>query len=355
MPSTINTILHDSMDGDDHSNNEEYGFDWPSTFDKVKHAKYMEKKSSKDNKLLAKWEALDGNYSRSDSLKKLIRKGIPRQYRCEVWMSVSSARKLQFENEGLYDELSEKSSDKSECSQVKDTSGECQIDIIKRDLKRTFPENPSFKEPVMLNNMQDVLMAFCFYRPQIGYCQGLNFIVGTLLLATQREDGELRPEESFWLLVALIDILPDYYSDKMTNLNSDCLVLNELVRKTVPQTYEIVSSFGLPIQMFITKWFVCLFVDILPFQTVLHIWDTLFYEGEKILFRVAVYQFVLHKHSLKNIQDPSGLAMFFRNLFWDNKAWDDYHYMKNVFKKSSKVSRQNIGKQRERQTGEAEV
>ena len=334
---------------------EEYGFDWPPNFDKDQHWRYTHKRKLTDLELVAEWDALGGNYERCKALKKLVRKGIPRQYRVDVWLSISSAGKNLAENKGLYNELTARCADKDINSSMKDTSGERVLDVIKRDLARTFPENPSFKEPVMLNNMQDILAAFCLHRPEIGYCQGLNFIVGALLIATQRKDGELLPEECFWLLVALVEILPDYHSSKMTCLNNDCLVLSDLVRKTVPQTHSVVTLFGLPLQMFVTKWFVCLFVDVLPFHTVLHVWDTLFYEGNKIIFRVAVYQFVLHKRELKKLNDPSGLAMFFRDLFWDGKAWDNFEYMRKVFKKTRHMKRKYIEHKRITKSSETEV
>lgn len=335
------------MSNDVKYNINEYGFDWPSTFNDNVHSSYLNKKQLKEDKYIPKWKALNGTYIRSNVLKKMIRKGIPRQYRCDVWMSISSAKRLMLENESKYCELTAKNSDANRYNKIKDSNGEAQLDIIQRDLNRTFPENPGFKEPIMQNNLQDILMAYCLYRPEVGYCQGLNYIVGSLLLATQKPDGELLPEHCFWLLVALLDIIPDYHSIKMSCLNTDCLVLDQLITKKIPKTHSKVSSFGLPLQMFVTKWFVCLFVDILPFHTVLHVWDTLFYEGFKILFRVAVYQFLLHKYELKALEDPSTLALTFREMFWDSKAWDNYEHMKNVFKKTSKMRRESLVSKRQ--------
>ena len=44
-----------------------------------------------------------------------------------------------------------------------------------------------------IQNLRDVLEAFCIYNPQIGYCQGMNFIVSLCLLI-------MEPEESFWFV-----------------------------------------------------------------------------------------------------------------------------------------------------------
>lgn len=36
--------------------------------------------------------------------------------------------------------------------------------------------------------------------PQVGYCQGLNYLAGMLLLVMQRDE-----ERAFWVLVSLLD------------------------------------------------------------------------------------------------------------------------------------------------------
>ena len=45
-----------------------------------------------------------------------------------------------------------------------------------------------------------VLLAFSVHKPRIGYCQGMNYIAATLLLALERNE-----ENTFWVLVSLID------------------------------------------------------------------------------------------------------------------------------------------------------
>ena len=45
-----------------------------------------------------------------------------------------------------------------------------------------------------------VLLAFSVHRPDIGYCQGMNCIAAMLLLVMERKE-----EDSFWVLVSLID------------------------------------------------------------------------------------------------------------------------------------------------------
>jgi hypothetical protein len=71
---------------------------------------------------------------------------------------------------------------------------------INKDLNRTFYTS-KFKEgngKIMLNN---ILTAIAFIRPEIGYCQGMNFIVGSLINFIDNE------EKCFWIFLYFIDNL----------------------------------------------------------------------------------------------------------------------------------------------------
>ncbi|EMP31932.1 Growth hormone-regulated TBC protein 1 [Chelonia mydas] len=102
---------------------------------------------------------------------------------------------------------------------------------------------------------------------------------------------------------------PDYYSPEMMGLKTDQEVLGELVRKKVPAVAELIDRHGVMWTLIVSRWFICLFIDILPVETVLRIWDCLFYEGSKIIFRVALalikqhQAFILEATNLPDICD----------------------------------------------------
>ena len=63
----------------------------------------------------------------------------------------------------------------------------CDIKDIVLDLERTFPQHPESKK--LEQRMKVVLNALAIAMPGVGYCQGMNFIVGTLLLRLTDEEA----------------------------------------------------------------------------------------------------------------------------------------------------------------------
>lgn len=72
-------------------------------------------------------------------------------------------------------------------------------------------------------------------------------------------------EKSFWLMVCLLeDILPqNYFTSKMSGLTTDCTVLKDLIGEKFP-FFE--SHDDDQWNLFAVKWFVCIYIDILPIQ-----------------------------------------------------------------------------------------
>lgn len=97
-----------------------------------------------------------------------IRKGIPPPLRGVVWQSISGARDVALEEE--FERLS---------GETSPFEG-----IIGKDLGRSFPGVEMFRDADgegqrMLGR---VLRCYSVYDPEIGYCQGLAFLVGPLLM-----------------------------------------------------------------------------------------------------------------------------------------------------------------------------
>lgn len=232
-----------------------------------------------------KWEQLladehDKLPERNAKIRRYIRKGIPAHLRGRVWMHYSGAEAKMDANPGVYQKFVDKAEQMGDQNEF--------ADIIERDLHRTFPDNVQFalnntQHPPVLEALRRVLGAFSLYSPSIGYCQSLNYIVGMLLLF-------LKEEEAFWALVAIVQtVLPaGVYDVTMEGSNIDQTVLMMLIFERMPHLWRKLSTAknfwdtatdaaSMPTITLVTNhWFLTLFINILPTETVLRVWDCFF-------------------------------------------------------------------------------
>ncbi|XP_044752734.1 growth hormone-regulated TBC protein 1-A-like isoform X2 [Coccinella septempunctata] len=292
---------------------DEYGFERPENFNYQLHAEFMEKYMHILVKRGLRWATLKGKnkYARGNKLKRFIRKGVPIDLRPTVWMQVSGAQVRKENNSISYTDLK------------KNIGNPALIEMIKIDLPRTFPDNINFiSQEYLIKQMFNVLATFAHQNSEVGYCQGLNYITGMLLLATKNE------EVSFWLLKELVEnILPKYSVTNMSGLLVDLDVLDELVKKFDPEVHRHIQKIGMPWAMVTTKWFICLFVEVLPTETVLRIWDCIFYEGSKIIFRVGLTLIKLHKVEILRTKELSELIACFKEMRNHKEVVDCHQFM----------------------------
>jgi hypothetical protein len=146
-----------------------------------------------------------------------------------------------------------------------------------------MPERAGFHNEedvdLVLSQMQNVIEAYCAradsLRHPIRYTQGMNLMVSAILLVVRD------PEQSFWIFAVLVEevLLLPFFSLKpmLFGLHIDTSVWEELLRESCPKLVEAigVENFGCLAQMLAMKWFVCCFVDVLPFGSLLLLWDEL--------------------------------------------------------------------------------
>jgi hypothetical protein len=72
------------------------------------------------------------------------------------------------------------------------------VDEIIKDINRTFHVG-KFNTEEGQQELKRVLTALAYVRPEIGYCQGMNFVAGALLFFIKDEDIV------FWIFLSLLD------------------------------------------------------------------------------------------------------------------------------------------------------
>ncbi|CCK67835.1 Rab GTPase-activating protein MSB4 KNAG_0A01460 [Huiozyma naganishii CBS 8797] len=265
----------------------------------------------------------------SEKLKRYVRKGIPAEWRGNAWWYFARGDEMLNKHKGLYDKLVDKC--QAEKVKVRD------IDVIERDLNRTFPDNIHFhresfqvEDPLMIRSLRRVLVAFSLYDPNIGYCQSMNFLVGLLLFF-------MNEERAFWMLVIITKkYLPEVHSVNLEGVNIDQGVLILCIKQYLPElwtkmesTYtndgeigssdqqdalkqmEILNKLP-PITLSTASWFMSCFIGVVPIETTLRIWDCLFYEKSHFLFKVSLAIFKLCEGELVE-KKPS--LLFSQNIF----------------------------------------
>lgn len=180
-----------------------------------------------------------------------------------------------------------------------------------------------------------LLIDFCNTLLLSSDCQGLNYIAGLLLIVTKDETA------SFWLLKHLVEnVASEYHTQTMFGLQRDMHVISELIRLQQPLIYEKVLELGLPWPVILTKWLICMFAEVLPVETVLRIWDVMFAEGYKIIFRAALGIVFTLKDDIKNARDINELAEIFRHLDTNPLLIDCHAFIAFMF--SIKITRRQI-------------
>ncbi|KAI9145439.1 rab-GTPase-TBC domain-containing protein [Paraphysoderma sedebokerense] len=120
------------------------------------------------------------------------------------------------------------------------------------DISRTFPTLGFFQETGPYHEkLKTVLEAFVCFRPEIGYVQGMSYIVATLLLNM----------EEFEAFVCLINILKGgvllvFYSMDIDKISGYFRAFMALFREHVPELAEHFIRLGIKPDYFLYEWWV---------------------------------------------------------------------------------------------------
>jgi hypothetical protein len=231
----------------------------------------LERRAGKWERMTSQWnKTKKGNF---DKIKHRMRKGIHPKLRGTVWQLVCESGQKIEQNPASF--------------QLWLAQGPGGIkDVIDRDLGRTFPTHCLFKEgnSIGQNHLKNILYAYAACDSEVGYCQGMGFVVGTLLT-------QMGEEEAFWCLHQMMNgklNMRGLYVNGFPMLQQFFFQLNALIKKFLPAVGEHFQRQGVDPAFYATQWFMTVFAYHFPFRVTLRVWDAFLCEGWKIVFRVAI-------------------------------------------------------------------
>eukprot|EP00941_MAST-03F_sp_MAST-3F-sp1_P004179 g4179.t1 len=159
-------------------------------------------------------------------------------------------------------------------------------DQIERDVSRTFPAEPLFRNGNGQERLRHVLRAWAFHAPEKGYVQGMNFIAGYLILHTESD------ELAFLLLVRLLQGnkygLVGLYEEGLPRIFVTTFQVERLMQHFTPKLLNRFNDLHVGLMTYLPQWLLTLFTGPMPSPAKDHVVDFLFERGFAALIAVSI-------------------------------------------------------------------
>ncbi|RIA98251.1 rab-GTPase-TBC domain-containing protein, partial [Glomus cerebriforme] len=250
-----------------------------------------------------------------------IQQGLPSKLRGLIWQSMCQASSTYLET--MYSQLLSESSPYDK--------------IIQRDLARTFPGVELFKEEngrgqTMLWN---ILKAYSLYDPLVGYCQGLGFLVGPLLM-------NMSEAQAFCVFVRLMETydMRTMFTLNMEGLQQRLYQFSCLLSQILPKLHAHFHLHGIQSAMYASQWFLSLFAYTYPLPLVFRIYDVVFAEGApETIMRVAIALLKKNEERLLDLGEFEDLLDFLTSRLYETYDNEPTGLIKDAMELSSVITK----------------
>ena len=232
---------------------------------------------------------------------------------------------------------------------------------ILKDIERTFFVKDMTENQKKLEN---ILYSVVYYEKELGYFQGMNYIIGFLMHLLDFDE-----EETFYLYLSII-INTEFkiiYKNNLELVNKYIYFLRKYIEMYTPKIAQYLDENIIDPSFFCQTWFFTLFTkynsyfDIKNYpKSIVLILENFILDGYISIFRAGItflnyYQnkmILMEKDQFMNFlinelsQDMISNEKFnlFRNLFEYNKnmiTFDDFYLLENIYKYEIKINEEN--------------
>lgn len=181
---------------------------------------------------------------------------------------------------------------------------------IDKDIPRTFMVRSDLS---LQQSLRRILIAFASGHSDVGYCQGMNFIAGTLLVVLKDE------EKAFYALEGLFRRLQldSLFKPGVPDLLKRHFQFGYYLKQCFPDLSAHFKRIGVTSGIFVDKWCMGLFSSYLPMETLLKAWDVFLWSGWKALVKVGMSALSELRPLLLEM-DLENLSIYLRDHTRDN-------------------------------------
>ncbi|XP_007939689.1 TBC1 domain family member 4 [Orycteropus afer afer] len=236
-----------------------------------------------------------------------LKEGVPKSRRGEIWQFLALQYRLRHRLPNK-----QQPPDTSYKELLKQLTAQQHAILV--DLGRTFPTHPYFSAQLGAGQLSlfNLLKAYSLLDKEVGYCQGISFVAGVLLL-------HMSEEQAFEMLKFLMYDLGfrKQYRPDMMSLQIQMYQLSRLLHDYHRDLYNHLEENEISPSLYAAPWFLTLFASQFPLGFVARVFDIIFLQGTEVIFKVALSLLSSQEALIMECENFENIVEFLKNTLPD--------------------------------------
>ncbi|KAM6177782.1 TBC1 domain family member 4 [Rhynchocyon petersi] len=250
-----------------------------------------------------------------------LKEGVPKSRRGEIWQFLALQYRLRHRLPNK-----QQPPDVSYKELLKQLTAQQHAILV--DLGRTFPTHPYFSVQLGAGQLSlfNLLKAYSLLDKEVGYCQGISFVAGVLLL-------HMSEEQAFEMLKFLMYDLGfrKQYRPDMMSLQIQMYQLSRLLHDYHRELYNHLEENEISPSLYAAPWFLTLFASQFPLGFVARVFDIIFLQGTDVIFKVALSLLSSQEALIMECESFENIVEFLKNTLPDMNVSEMEKIITQVF------------------------
>ncbi|XP_077014546.1 TBC1 domain family member 4 isoform X2 [Tamandua tetradactyla] len=250
-----------------------------------------------------------------------LKEGVPKSRRGEIWQFLALQYRLRHRLPNK-----QQPPDTSYKELLKQLTAQQHAILV--DLGRTFPTHPYFSVQLGAGQLSlfNLLKAYSLLDKEVGYCQGISFVAGVLLL-------HMSEEQAFEMLKFLMYDLGfrKQYRPDMMSLQIQMYQLSRLLHDYHRDLYNHLEENEISPSLYAAPWFLTLFASQFPLGFVARVFDIIFLQGTEVIFKVALSLLSIQETLIMECENFENIVEFLKSTLPDMNTAEMEKIITQVF------------------------